>query len=187
MRFFRVWAGLLTTLAFAALLGLTPQTVLAQGLEYGVDRPGLDYKNFNLPAADPNLCRDACAGDPQCRAFTFVRPGYQGPSARCWLKNQVPNPVDNSCCVSGVRSSPPPSNTLFNAPMFAGYAVDICLHWGQACGKPAADEFCRRQGFAESVSHAIQNDTPPTLVLGDNTVCDLALCDRFSAITCRPN
>jgi hypothetical protein len=73
----------------------------------------------------------------------------------------------------------------FSAPMINGYAVDLCLNWGTGCGQPAADEFCRRQGFSASVEHTVQNDAPPTLVLGDNVVCDGAFCDRFSAIACR--
>jgi hypothetical protein len=74
---------------------------------------------------------------------------------------------------------------VFAAPTINGTAVDLCLNWGTGCGAPAADEFCRRQGFSASTEHTVQNDAPPTLVLGDNLVCDGAFCDRFSAITCR--
>jgi hypothetical protein len=77
-------------------------------MEGNTDRPGLDYRSFDLPAADPKLCQDACAGEANCKAFTYVRPGVQGPSARCWLKSSVPNPVSNNCCVSGVKPPPPP-------------------------------------------------------------------------------
>src|SRR5207237_8212495 len=39
----------------------------------------------------------------QCRAWTYVKPGVQGNLARCWLKNQVPNPVRNATfAISGV-------------------------------------------------------------------------------------
>jgi len=69
----------------------------------GIDRPGRDYKNFDLSAPDPAACRKACEAEAQCRAWAYVKPGVQGPSARCWLKNAVPAPVKDSCCVSGVR------------------------------------------------------------------------------------
>jgi len=72
-------------------------------MENNVNRPGGDYRDFDLTQPIPELCRDACLGDPRCRAYTFVRPGIQGPSARCWLKSTVPNPEPNTCCVSGVR------------------------------------------------------------------------------------
>jgi len=85
-----------------------PPPPLGPGMEANTDRPGLDYRSFDLPAADPKLCQDACAGEANCRAFTYVRPGVQGPGARCWLKSSVPNPVSNNCCVSGVKTTPPP-------------------------------------------------------------------------------
>jgi hypothetical protein len=72
-------------------------------LETNVDRPGRDYKNFNLPAADTNLCKTACEQEGStCKAWTFVRAGVQGPTARCWLKNAVPPAFTNNCCASGV-------------------------------------------------------------------------------------
>jgi len=74
-------------------------------VELDVDRPGKDYKNFDLSAANPNLCREACEKDPKCQAFTYVKPGVQGPKARCWLKHSVPPAKKNSCCVSGVRKT----------------------------------------------------------------------------------
>ena len=72
-------------------------------LEQNVDRPGSDFQNFALPAADPSLCERACRDSGACRAFTYVRPGGQGPNARCSLKNSVPQAVQNGCCISGVR------------------------------------------------------------------------------------
>ncbi|MCU0290389.1 MAG: PAN domain-containing protein [Thermoanaerobaculaceae bacterium] len=72
------------------------------GLEPGTNRPGGDYQDFDLEEARPELCRDACRRDPRCRAFTYVRPGVQGPAAHCWLKSEVPAAVPNSDCTSGV-------------------------------------------------------------------------------------
>ena len=75
--------------------------------EPGIDRPGQDYRNFDLPRPEANLCRQACSAErQQCRAWTYVAPGVQGPSARCWLKKSVPNPVTNACCTSGVSDRP---------------------------------------------------------------------------------
>jgi len=80
-----------------------PPAPPAAGLEVNIDRPGWDIQNFDLPAPQPDLCRDACMRDGRCRAFTYVNPGVQGPHPRCWLKGGVPNAVPNSCCVSGVK------------------------------------------------------------------------------------
>ena len=70
-------------------------------LEYGINRPGNDYFSFILPGPIAEICRDACARDPHCRSFTFVRPGVQGPDPVCWLKNRVSNPFPGDCCISG--------------------------------------------------------------------------------------
>src|SRR5262252_5980233 len=78
-------------------------TQRGSSMELNTDRTGMDYKDFDLSEARPELCREACACDPNCRAYTYVKPGIQGPKARCWLKFDVPNPVQNQCCVSGVK------------------------------------------------------------------------------------
>jgi len=83
---------------------LLATVVFVYALELGTDRPGMDYKDFDLSSPDPKLCEDACKADsPKCKAFTYVKPGIQGPSARCWLKSGVPAAVKNDCCVSGIK------------------------------------------------------------------------------------
>ena len=77
------------------------------GLEYGIDRKGMDYTSFDLPNADPELCMQACLDDANCVAFTYVKPGEQGESARCWLKSGVPEPIVDDCCISGVKPDSP--------------------------------------------------------------------------------
>src|ERR1044072_1055837 len=59
-------------------------------VEQETDRPGSDITNFDLPQANFELCRNACAAQLNCRAYVFVKPGVQGPNARCWLKSAVP-------------------------------------------------------------------------------------------------
>ncbi len=75
-------------------------------LQYGTNYPGGDYDNFDLPRNDPADCQSACGRDPRCRSFTYVKPGIQGPHARCWLKNVVPKAVLDVNCISGVRTQP---------------------------------------------------------------------------------
>lgn len=75
-------------------------------VEPGVDRFGSDYSGTDLSAADPALCRAACDADGSCKAYTYVKPGVQGPSARCYLKDAVPPPTPADCCVSGVKVLP---------------------------------------------------------------------------------
>ena len=76
-------------------------------LEIDVERGGYDYRDFDLASTRPEECRDTCLVEPQCQAFTYVKPGFKGRSARCWLKTSVPRPTPNACCISGVKHAPP--------------------------------------------------------------------------------
>ncbi|MBV8513126.1 MAG: PAN domain-containing protein [Xanthobacteraceae bacterium] len=72
-------------------------------LEYSIDRFGGDYRNFDMqPDPTASACKAACEADSKCRAWTYLRPGYAGPAARCFLKNQVKAPRRRPCCISGV-------------------------------------------------------------------------------------
>lgn len=68
----------------------------------GVNLPGRDYANFDAPSAA--TCRTTCGGEADCQAYTWVKPGIQGPRGHCWLKNAVPNIVKDPCCDSGPRN-----------------------------------------------------------------------------------
>ena len=72
-------------------------------IEFSIDRTGGDYKALDVatdPAGAP--CEAACKGEDRCRAWTYVRPGYLGASARCFLKEKLTAPRRKPCCVSGV-------------------------------------------------------------------------------------
>ncbi len=72
--------------------------------EVSVDRPGFDYRSFELRFAQPSACRDACRADSRCKAYTYVGPGQPAQKARCYLKSSIPNPVRNNCCTSGTNT-----------------------------------------------------------------------------------
>lgn len=93
---------LVTAIAMAASAALAPTSASAQwsSFEPGIDRKGADYTSFNIDGG-PRACRNTCLVDERCRAWTYVRAGYQGPGPRCWLKAARPEPRDSDCCVSG--------------------------------------------------------------------------------------
>jgi hypothetical protein len=74
-------------------------------LEPNTDRPGHNYKDFELAEPRADTCRAACAADPKCMAYTYVNPGIQGSSAHCWLKHTAAPAKSASCCVSGARKT----------------------------------------------------------------------------------
>ncbi|MBL8551993.1 MAG: PAN domain-containing protein [Hyphomonadaceae bacterium] len=91
------------TVSIGANIGAAMGVAGGFSVSQNIDRPGGDYTSFDMAAGGWQACRDACQQDNQCRAFTYVRPGVQSASARCWLKNTVPAGVQNGCCISGSR------------------------------------------------------------------------------------
>jgi hypothetical protein len=76
---------------------------VTKDIEFGIDRAGGDYKSFDTqPDNSGAACAAACKGEQQCRAWTYVRPGYQGAAAHCYLKAKVTIPRHKPCCLSGV-------------------------------------------------------------------------------------
>jgi hypothetical protein len=72
-------------------------------IEYSIDRLGGDYRNLDIANdATGALCKAACEADNKCRAWTYVRPGYISPVARCYLKDKITRPRAKPCCISGV-------------------------------------------------------------------------------------
>ena len=138
-----------------SLLGLILVIILSFGsaqrqavaMEVDTDRPGMDYKNFDLPSPDPKLCEDACKGDPNCKAWTYVKPEIQGSNARCWLKSGVPSAVKNNCCVSGVMQAQPAIAPQPWKPFEEGYEIPAgsITTLKDACDKYAKDAVLQNQ------------------------------------------
>jgi hypothetical protein len=74
--------------------------------EFDTDRFGGDYTVLTTKADHIELCEEACRGDSKCLAWTYVKPGVQGPQANCWLKGFVPPKAVATCCVSGTKINP---------------------------------------------------------------------------------
>ena len=93
----------LIIVAATIVIGAVSASAQSSTFEPNVDRPGSDYRSFNLsPGSPPQACQSACLSEPSCRAWTFVQPGVQGDYPRCWLKGVVPQAQGNPCCTSGI-------------------------------------------------------------------------------------
>ncbi len=76
---------------------------------------------------------------------------------------------------------------VFPLPEYAGHRIDLCRVWGSECGQPAADEFCRRNGFTSAEGFTIDHDigsATATRTLVDGGICNQQFCDGFESITC---
>jgi hypothetical protein len=72
-------------------------------LETSIDRPGGDYKSFDVKGGEGDEeCRAACTADNKCRAWTFARAGYVGKEAHCFLKKEIKPPRRRAGYTSGV-------------------------------------------------------------------------------------
>ena len=163
-------------------LSAKPGPATSPTFEFDTDRPGSDYTNFDLSGADPALCASQCTQQERCLAWTYIKPGVQGPLARCWLKDRVPAAVVANFAVSGVRLT-------FDNPTVGSTPLDWCLHFSRDCGEPAASAWCRSRGMGSSASFVARPGVPITYVIGDGTVCKPGpnlRCDTFLSITCTP-
>lgn len=81
----------------------TVHKTMTMTMEHDTNYFGMDYNDGRLPRANcgPECCRDACRKDPKCKAYTWVKPGVQGPTARCWLKRGVPARSTDHNTISG--------------------------------------------------------------------------------------
>ncbi|MGA3261271.1 MAG: hypothetical protein ABSE35_20485 [Bryobacteraceae bacterium] len=137
-----------------------------------VDRCLNSTSNCEQPAAD-NFCRlNGYAG------AVYFRLEYTRPTLVV-ADNKVCN--DKTC--QGFTAITCANERHFDEPQINGRAVDRCLNWGQNCEQPAADNFCRLNGYARAASFRFA-DMRPTVVAGDDKVCDEGYCQGFTTITC---
>ncbi|MBU6464789.1 MAG: PAN domain-containing protein [Bradyrhizobium sp.] len=72
-------------------------------VEHAIDRPGGDYRSFDLKGSEGDEpCQTACTADNKCRAWTYVRRGYVGREAHCFLKKEIKPPRRKAGFISGV-------------------------------------------------------------------------------------
>lgn len=93
--------------AVALFIFLFHGQVLAATLEYDTNRPGPPYNKIILEKTEPALCATECENDKECKAFVYVKPGYDTQidknKAACFLKKNIPAKVSDKCCVSGIK------------------------------------------------------------------------------------
>lgn len=64
--------------------------------------------------------------------------------------------------------------------------LDFCREWGSACGKPAADAFCRQKGHPDASRFQISDDIGQTAIITSRAICSEPSCDGFTKIECNP-
>ncbi|HEY9141594.1 MAG TPA: hypothetical protein VIN93_11915 [Bryobacteraceae bacterium] len=185
-----VIAILTAPLANQVLTGTSGRTFTARA--QGVERNSEDKRRFENPRVNGQVvdrCLNSAANCEQPAADNFCRlNGYAG---AVYFRLEYTRPTlvvgDNKVCndktCQGFTAIACANERQFDEPRINGRAVDRCLNYGQNCERPAADTFCRLNGYARAASFRIA-DLRPTIVVGDNKVCDEDYCQGFTTITC---
>lgn len=87
----------------------------------------------------------------------------------------------------GSNAIPASANQAFQYPVHEIYRLNYCLTFGKGCGEPAANAWCKTQGFNRASKWMIDENIGslfPTIVIGENRVCSQFVCDGFQEITC---
>ena len=79
------------------------------------------------------------------------------------------------------------ASQTFAYPVHQVYRLNYCLTSKCDCGAPAAQAWCKTQGFGTASTWKIDENIGslfPTVVLGENRICAQFICDGFQEITC---
>jgi hypothetical protein len=177
---------------------------LLSALSWAVGSAAAQDQTYNKPLYRDNRL-DWCAtwgtncGKPAADAFCNRRRFTRARVFRAEVvgKSQVTRLIGSNQTCSGqdfctafayiTCEEPIPSERVFANPVWKDLRLDVCLQWGANCGKPAADAFCRKQGFADSFS-SVADATPGnsrTRIISTDQVCSGSFCTGFQQIICR--
>jgi hypothetical protein len=79
------------------------------------------------------------------------------------------------------------ASQTFAYPVHQVYRLNYCLTSKGDCGAPAAQAWCKTQGFGTASTWKIDENIGslfPTVVLGEDRICARFVCDGFQEITC---
>ena len=115
-------------------------------LEVGIDRPGSDLV-CNFPVSSAGECSSMCQGESACISFTWVKAGHfpQPPfngNPICCLKDSVPAPIKNDCCVSGVKKDRLSARETMQPSSEAGGALPAEEQLEVGIDRPGSDLVC---------------------------------------------
>ncbi len=113
----------------------------------------------------------------------WAHPGFQTMTIG---QNSICDPSSHVCDSFGYIDCQPVSQT-FRSPMYRGYRLDWCRIFENECGAPAADAFCKLNGFNRNGGFQFEGHPGVrTMTIGQNSICSPTdhVCDSFSFITC---
>jgi hypothetical protein len=142
--------------------------------DLNTDRPGYDYRDYQLSQPDPGLCQRDCHADINCKAWSYVRPNITGPGAHCWLKSAVSSAFRNPDCISGVKANARRAGTMKGPQAQTGYASQVGTTSAKLNGWVASEG-----GFTTSLYF----EWGETIAYGNNTTSDTLIQPGQSTAT----
>jgi predicted SPOUT superfamily RNA methylase MTH1 len=135
------------------------------------------------PAADA-----FCKAKGHLDALNFSKKDNPGVATMTIGNNAICDPQHHRCDSFNFINCRENMPKRFDQPKYRGYRLDWCLMFENNCGKPAADAFCKANGFTMAKSFEIdQNVQGRTMIISNNAICDPAhhSCDSFKFISCQ--
>lgn len=88
-----------------------------------------------------------------------------------------------------ITGAPTQPTQLYERPQVGaanmnGLRLDWCLAWERDCGKPAADAFCKEQGYDAARSFEPHKTGALTWLAGDEQICSGAQCTALAQVVC---
>ena len=94
-------------------------------------------------------------------------------------------PAHNVCATFDYITCRVKEQTFYD-PLEHDRALDGCYEFESSCGEPAADAFCKDNGYSEASEYSQIVSEEETMTIGDHAVCDPEWhsCNTFEYITC---
>lgn len=92
---------------------------------------------------------------------------------------------DHALAIAGEWVRCETNTKVFSKPKFRGKPVDWCLKWKEQCGKPAAEQFCKKKGYRAVKDFSGPLKAPETSLIGTpGQTCSSGNCQSFRDIMC---
>jgi hypothetical protein len=175
-RWVAVGVGDCTGRDWASSRGATPNAVRCTAQTAGRVAVCWDNVRYRHPRQPYQWCTYKTVSPTQCRGGAAPGTMYV-----CQLVG-APGPGP------GPGPAPGPAKTqTFPAPTVNGLPLSNCLDWGRGCGQPAADSFCRKQGFVRAQAYSDKSRPGKAWIpeaSGGRNTCNDPGCGALTNVVC---
>jgi len=98
-----LWAAVVLVVSAGVVWWVTrPAPVQLSGVMLNTNIVGGDITHIKIDQGDERVCAEACAKQPECKAWTYLKRGYmKGGGPMCSLKRSAAEMTQDTNCISG--------------------------------------------------------------------------------------